>query len=187
MVLKNKILCASKNCVNTSTLQSIQKNTDHARWSEWFCRKCRKTYTFANYLTWNVAKARNIVGDGRNPHPIPTKELEGCVPSLKENRIHPFATDIENSRVAKADLTLPGITVFLIDSYWLIDGHHRLTKALLNGEPFFQLYTLTKEESDRCLAKGDKRKITELRKQIELRTEFKTLTKKESSNSALHS
>jgi hypothetical protein len=93
---------------------------------------------------FDVAKAKEIVGDGRAPHVLPRNLLR----SVPEQ--HQF----EEAHLAHVKASVPGILGKYRGGIVLIDGMHRAIRCLREGKEF-RAYFLDEEECLSCVVSQD--------------------------------
>ena len=106
----------------------------------------RGTYKF------DVDLAIEIASDGREPVEVDDESLRRCMRK----------TEIDEEFLRKVKIGRPGIIVNVpyhlddgrtITAHLLIDGNHRATRCLWDGQPFFA-YVLDEEETTRTLLRA---------------------------------
>jgi len=116
------------------------------------CQRSREFYWYLGLYDFDVDKARQFVGDGREPVEVEEDSVRVAV-----DRTH-----MDEAHVAHVNPVYPGIIAHvryrteegeLIKGTVLIDGHHRAARCLQLQRPFFA-YLLTEEESLSILVKS---------------------------------
>lgn len=107
---------------------------------------------------WNVTKAWALINEGpREPDKFRPAEQGVTVAHLTER----YPT-LDWNYAKTADLTKPLLFVPYAGQAQMIDGWHRLARAVLENIPGLPAYLLTQEEADQCLvldlpSKGQKK------------------------------
>lgn len=119
-------------------------------------------------LEWNVTVAKRIVSDGRAPRAESVDVLKGelsRVERLPDGRtIRVLGHYVDEEHVAHVNPDEPGIAAVGLDCYILIDGHHRVARCVQLGRATFDVYFLTKKESDSVLLEECRRTLTSMRR-----------------------
>jgi hypothetical protein len=102
-------------------------------------------------IRWNITQAQREIAAG---HVMARTEI-----AREDMRAIAASNDWTEDGVTNADPTLDGIAAPLFDGngtiiYVLIDGTHRLVRALREGRPFFAK-ALTDEANRRCVIDAD--------------------------------
>lgn len=95
---------------------------------------------------WSISEARRYAEARRELWSISLSEYQMTLERLREH--YP---DVDETYALTTDLTNPLIFVPLENAIQLIDGFHRLAKALLTNVDILPAYFLTQEEADACL------------------------------------
>jgi hypothetical protein len=95
---------------------------------------------------WNITKGIKLAQARDDLHPISLKELGITVPF-----IHSQYTNLDEAYALTTDLTRPLLFVPLGDKVCLVDGWHRLYRAVVEGVDILPAYFLTQEEADAVL------------------------------------
>lgn len=93
-------------------------------------------------LFFDVAMAKRIVGA---PYAKPDKSIP--ISAAKKGL---YKTDINRSHVKSTNLKSPIIIGTVGEFHFVIDGHHRLTKAVGQKRRMIPAYILTLEETKSC-------------------------------------
>lgn len=92
-------------------------------------------------LQFDVVAAEKIIkAKNRKARRISVRKLK---PALDGHHVN-------KSYVQKANVKNPVIMGTLGNNHFLMDGHHRLTKAIKVKRKFIQMYLLTSEETRQC-------------------------------------
>lgn len=132
------------------------------------CRGGSETFRYMkNIYRFDVDKARQLTGDGRQPVELEPDDVEF---SVDNSRIYP-------QHVKHVNPDFPGIIAHIwypeadgniLHGHVLIDGHHRAARCLQLGRPFM-VHLLTEEESREVLLDGPN--IDEILKTLPARSE----------------
>lgn len=131
-------------------------------------------------IHWNVSKAKRLVSDGRTPIAQPVDVLKAAFSREEQLPTGEIVTllgfYVHAEHVAHVDPDSPGIAAFALDSYILIDGHHRVARCLQLGRPTFDVYFLTKKESDAVLTSVSRRRLNSIRQSVARREKERRLS-----------
>lgn len=127
-------------------------------WSpSWSCKSCKywdtkrhsETFVFVGYEI-DVDKAKEIVSDGREVREYPVAELANLIDyPKKDGQIKAFVIHIDDDHVDHVDLDIPIILAPGPSgkSHLVIDGHHRIAKAVKEQRETIGYCMLTSEET----------------------------------------
>lgn len=110
-----------------------------------------ETFTFqhdGHTFVWNVTRAWTTIQEKpRNPDYFRPADQGVTIAHLRQR--YP---DLDWDYAQTVDLTRPLLFVPYAGRAQMIDGWHRLARAVLDGVPQLPAYLLTQEEADDCLA-----------------------------------
>lgn len=95
---------------------------------------------------WSVSEARRYAEARGELLPLSLSEYQMTLERLRKH--YP---DVDETYALTTDLTEPLLFVPLENAIQLIDGFHRVAKALLTNVDILPAYFLTQEEADACL------------------------------------
>src|ERR1043166_1012546 len=124
------------------------------------CRRCRRrgreVYMYMDRAyEFDVDRARELVGDGREPVELDEESLRATLDD----------TDVDDQHVGHVNTTYPGIIAHVfyqpyegeqVQAHLLIDGNHRASRCLRDQKPF-SAYLLSEEESRSILIRSPER------------------------------
>ncbi len=98
-------------------------------------------FTFGHYR-WNVSEAWKLVADGRPASPVPTSQLATMLSLLGVDEEHAKTVDLSRPLIIAMHPLEP-------QSGIVIDGWHRIHRALSEDVKELPAYSLTRAESER--------------------------------------
>ena len=132
-----------------SVSQKPKSEGQKGRWGEISPLKIEEEQFTYGTRNWDIQKAKQIIQD--SPRNVEIFDVEGGKYFIKHGLIQ-----VKKSISEKADLSAPLIAMQGKDGQWMvIDGWHRIKKALDSGVKELPMYKLTESES--ILVEGGKR------------------------------
>lgn len=134
------------------------------KYCDWWKNPDRPHETFLFVLyEWDIDEAKAILAAApRDTQTIPLSHVAKCVDwPRKDNSINLFSVYVDAAHVSHVDASIPLIVGWFprlskdapdAPRQWLIiDGHHRIAKAIDENRETLSVYVLTPEESDSIL------------------------------------